>query len=158
MARYARAFDMDVIGYDPFLSEWPELIAKSRLDTVLSTADFVSIHVPFNDETRGIIGAREFSLMKQGAVFINTSRGGVADEKALLQALLSKRLSAAGLDVLVGEPLINDHPLVAYARQHDNLIITPHIGGFSPDAVRAAVHHAANRIANFLRTDTLVKN
>jgi D-3-phosphoglycerate dehydrogenase len=150
MARYGRAFDMEVIGYDPFIKPWPDHIRQSDLAGLLMTADFVSIHVPFSKQTRGMIGAREFGLMKPGAIFINTSRGGVTDEQALLKSLEDGRLSAAGVDVLVGEPTIDRHPLVEYARTHDNLIITPHIGGFSPDAVKVVVAHAARRIADFL--------
>jgi phosphoglycerate dehydrogenase-like enzyme len=150
MSRYARAFDMDVIGYDPFANPWPEQICQVGLDALLSTADFVSIHVPLTDSTRGMLGAREFALMKLGAVFINTSRGGLTDEKALLESLLEGRIGAAGVDVLEGEPAIDEHPLVGYARTHDNLIITPHIGGFSPDAVKTVVAYAARRIADVL--------
>ena len=150
MSRYARAFCMNVIGYDPYTPAWPAEIEKSDLDGLLATADFVSIHVPLNDHTRGMIGEREFALMKSGVVFINTSRGKVTDEQALLNALLRGRLGAAGLDVLEGEPTIDCHPLVEYARTHENLIITPHIGGFAPDAVSLVVAHAARRIADVL--------
>ena len=146
MARYGLAFGVEVIGYDPFVKPWPEQIRRSGFDELLSTVDFVSVHVPLNAETRGMIGAREFGLMKRGAVFINTSRGAITDEQALLQSLVDGRLAAAGIDVLDGEPEIDHHPLVEYARRHENLLITPHIGGFSPDAVRLVVAHAARRI------------
>jgi D-3-phosphoglycerate dehydrogenase len=152
MARYALAFDMNVIGYDPFVDPWPEQVRKVDLDPLLSIADIISIHVPLSDDTRGMIGAREFALVKPGALFVNTSRGRLVDEGALLEALLEGRIGAAGLDVLDGEPEIDNHPLVHYARTHDNLIITPHIGGFSPDAVKVVVSHAAKRIAEVLRT------
>lgn len=150
MARYARAFDMEVIGYDPFADPWPEQIRKADLPTLLGQADFISVHVILSDSTRGLIGAREFELVKPGVIFINTSRGDLTDEKALLQALLDGRVGAAGLDVLQGEPATKDHPLLQYAQTHDNLIITPHIGGFSPDAVKTVVAHAARRIASTL--------
>ena len=107
-----------------------------------------------NSQTRGMLGAREFGLVKPGAIFINTSRGGLIDEYALLQALTSGRISAAGVDVLEGEPAIGHHPLLTYAREHNNLIITPHIGGFSPDAVKVVVAHAARRIVSVLGTGT----
>jgi phosphoglycerate dehydrogenase-like enzyme len=150
MARYARAFDVEVVGYDPFVAPWPEQICRTELDTLLSTADFISVHVPLNDQTRGMIGAREFELVKRGAILINTSRGAVIDERALLNALIEGRVAAAGVDVLEGEPQVERHPLVEYARAHDNLIITPHIGGFSPDAVKIVVAHAARRILGAL--------
>jgi D-3-phosphoglycerate dehydrogenase len=141
---------MEVIGYDPFVDSWPIHIRRAERDFLLSQADFISVHVPLDDQTHGMIGANEFRLMKPGAIFINTSRGGVADERALLQSLLEGRLAAAGLDVLEGEPAIDSHPLVEYARTHENLIITPHIGGYSPDAVKIVVAHAAKRIADVL--------
>lgn len=156
MARYARAFDMDVVGYDPFVSLWPEQIEKRDLDSLLGIADFVSIHVPLNDHTRGMIGEREFALMKSGVVFINTSRGKVTDEQALLKALHNGQIGATGLDVLDGEPAIDRHPLVEYARTHENLIITPHIGGYCPDAVKLVVTHAARRIARVLSADRIM--
>lgn len=150
MARYGRAFGMDVIGYDPYVNLWPEQIEKRDLDSLLRAGDFVSVHVPLNEQTRGMIAEREFGLLKPGAVFINSSRGGVTDEQALLKALRKRQLGAAGLDVLDGEPAIDGHPLVEYARTHENLIITPHIGGFCPDAVKLVVTHAARRIAAVL--------
>jgi D-3-phosphoglycerate dehydrogenase len=106
MSRYARAFEMNVIGYDPQIASWPAEIDKSDLDTVMGTSDFVSIHVPLSDHTKGMIGKREFGLMKTGVVLINTSRGSITDEGALLASLEEGRLGAAGLDVLDGEPAI----------------------------------------------------
>ena len=150
MARYGQAFGMEVIGYDPLVNIWPEQIGKRDLDSLLCTADFVSIHVPLTNYTRGMVGEREFALMKSGGVFINTSRGKVTDEQALLNALRTGQLGAAGLDVLDGEPAIDRHPLLEYARTHENLIITPHIGGFCPDAVNIVVAHAARRIVQAL--------
>lgn len=152
MARYACAFDMKIIGYDPFIEDWPEQIRRTDLEDLLSTADFVSVHVPLNEQTRGMLGAREFGLIKRGAIFINTSRGAITDESALLNALIDGRLAAAGLDVLEGEPDTTRHPLVEYARKHDNLIITPHIGGFSPDAVKIVVAHASKRLLTILNS------
>jgi D-3-phosphoglycerate dehydrogenase len=150
MARYASAFGMRVCGYDPFAAAWPEAVTRSDLDDLLSRSDFVSLHVPLNATTLRMIGERELSLMKSGAILVNTSRGAIVDEDALLRALLSGRLRGAGLDVLEGEPDIDTHPLVVHARTHSNLILTPHIGGFSPDAVKLVVEHAARRIAGCL--------
>jgi phosphoglycerate dehydrogenase-like enzyme len=89
--------------------------------------------------------------MKPGVIFINTSRGAVTDENALCRALISGQIGAAGVDVLEGEPSIDRHPLVEYARACDNLIITPHIGGFSPEAVNIVVAHASRRIREVLK-------
>jgi len=87
--------------------------------------------------------------MKRGSVFVNTSRGELIDEAALLDGLQSGRIGAAGLDVLTGEPDVAEHPLRRYALAHDNLVITPHIAGYSPDAVRVVVRFSAGRIVDF---------
>jgi phosphoglycerate dehydrogenase-like enzyme len=146
MARYARAFDMDVIGYDPFVQKFPESIRKASLEQVFSHSDFVSIHVHLAPETARLASGALIGSMKPGAFLINTSRGAIVDEKPLLAALESGALGGAGLDVLEGEPDIAGHPLVRYAQTHDNLLITPHVGGFSPDAVRLVCAHAAGKI------------
>jgi D-3-phosphoglycerate dehydrogenase len=152
MSRYARAFGMRCVGFDPFLLPPHETIELMELEPVLQTADFVSVHVPLTDVTRGLVGAREIGLMKKGVVLINTSRGEIVDQDALLEALRSEQIAAAGLDVLSGEPDIAMHPLVEYARRHHNLIITPHIGGFSPDAVRYVLEFSCRRIQSLLST------
>ena len=87
---------------------------------------------------------------KSGAVILNTSRGAIVDERALLDGLKSGRLGGAGLDVLEGEPKTADHPLVEYSRSHPNVVITPHIGGFSPDAVRIVCRRAGEKILEHL--------
>ncbi len=143
MARYAQAFGMSVVGFDPHRLEIPAGVARVTIEELMETSDVVSVHVPLNAETRGLVSAALFARIKPGAIFVNTSRGPIADEAALLEALRSGRISAAGLDVLDGEPAVADHPLLAYARSHDNLLITPHCGGFSPDAVALVSAHAA---------------
>lgn len=149
MGRYAEAFCMRCIGYDPFLKEWPASIKQADLEELLSTADFVSLHVNLTEETRGMLGRSHFEQMKMGSIFINTSRGELIDEHALLDNLRSSRILAAGLDVLTGEPDVREHPLRKYALEHNNLIITPHIGGYSPDAVREVVRFSAERILRY---------
>lgn len=150
MARYATAFGMRVVGYDPHVSPWPETIERLPLDRVVAAADVLSVHVHLSEETKGLIDADVLAGARPGLIVINTSRGGIVDEAALLDGLESGRIGAAGLDVLEGEPETADHPLVAYARTHDNLIITPHCGGFSPDAVRVVCRRAAEKIARHL--------
>jgi phosphoglycerate dehydrogenase-like enzyme len=146
MARYARAFGMDVIGHDPFLQIFPDIIGKATLAEVFAQSDFVSVHVHLSPETTGMATKALIDSMKPDAFLINTSRGAIVDESALLAALESGRLGGAGLDVLEGEPETGNHPLVRYAKTHDNLLITPHVGGFSPDAVRIVCAHAAGKI------------
>jgi phosphoglycerate dehydrogenase-like enzyme len=137
MARYAAAFGMSVIAFDPFVEPWPGgAVRAERIADLAGSSDFISVHVHMTEATRDLLDATFFSQVKKGAVLINTSRGGLVDEGALLKCLESGQIVAAGLDVLNGEPDIANHPLVQFAREHDNLLITPHCGGFSPDAVR----------------------
>lgn len=150
MARYGRAFGMDVVGYDPFLDKFPDGIAPVSLEELAATSDAITVHVHLSDETRGLVSADLFRRMKPGAIFLNTSRGAIADEAALLEGLESGRIGAAGLDVLEGEPDVAKHPLRLYAERHDNLLITPHCGGFSPDAVRVVCRRAAEKIRDQL--------
>lgn len=149
MAHYAEAFGMSVQGSDPLLTEWPSSIRRADLMDLLASSDFISLHVTLTPETRRLLGRAHFEHMKPGAIFINTSRGELIDEQALLESLQCGRLLAAGLDVLSGEPDIQDHPLRRYALEHDHLIITPHIGGYSPEAVREVVRFSAERVLQY---------
>jgi phosphoglycerate dehydrogenase-like enzyme len=146
MSRYAQGFRMKCIGYDPFIGDWPATIERADLATLLRDSDFISIHVPLNEQTRRLLGPDEFRQMKRGVVIINSSRGEVLDERALENALRDGIVGAAGLDVLGGEPDVGDLSLVRYAREHENLIITPHIGGFSPDALRFLLSFSCERV------------
>ena len=150
MSRYATAFGMQCLGYDPHATAWPEGVERATLPELLSRADVVTLHVPLLKDNAGFFDAECFARMKRGAIFVNTSRGDLTDETALLRELEDGRIAAAGLDVLSGEPEIEAHPLRRYAMMHRNLIITPHIGGFSPDAVSIVVAHSATRIVEQL--------
>ena len=102
------------------------------LDELLRESDFVSMHVHVTDETRGMIGEREFALMKSTAFFINTGRSGAVVEEAMMDALRQKRIAGAAFDVFHTEPLPADHPLLSLP----NVVATPHIGGATFDVVR----------------------
>jgi D-3-phosphoglycerate dehydrogenase / 2-oxoglutarate reductase len=126
-------FGMQVIACDPYLDE--QTIAargavKVTLDELLRRADFVSINCPLDEGTRGMIGAREFALMQPHAYFITTARGFIHDERALAEALRSKRIAGAGLDVWDKEPPAADHPLL----QFDNVVASPHTAGMTREA------------------------
>ena len=129
-------FSMNILASDPFLpepvktscGEWADFV---DLETLFSQADVVSIHVPLTEETRHSVGARQLSLMKPEAVLINTARGPVVDEAALVHALREKRIAGAGLDVLEREPPPADHPLFGF----DNVILTPHTAALTQDSV-----------------------
>jgi len=150
MARYANAFGAEVVGYDPYQEVLPENVRRVSLEELFEQSDFISAHVHLTEDTKEMLGEKLFNRVKPGAIFINTSRSGICDEDALLSVLLSGRLGGAGLDVLNGEPDISGSPLIAYARTHDNLIITPHCGGFSPDAVKLVCDRAMGKIMDKL--------
>ena len=152
MSRYAHAFGMEIIGFDPHLPAFPDTISPRSLEEVVTTSEFVSIHVHLSPETEGLVSRDLVRRMKPGAILINTSRGGIVDEVALYEGIESGLLGGAGLDVLKGEPETADHPLVTLSRTHPNLLITPHCGGFSPDAVRVVCAHAASKIRTMLQS------
>jgi phosphoglycerate dehydrogenase-like enzyme len=150
MSRYAAGFRMKCIGFDPQIRDWPATIERVELATLLRDSDFISVHVPLTDATRRLLGPEEFMQMRRGVVVINTSRGEVLDESALESALRDGTVGAAGVDVLAGEPDVGGHPLLRYARERENLIITPHIGGFSPDALRFLLAFSCERVIEHL--------
>ena len=119
-----RGLGMEVLAYDPYAPE-----ATVGLDELLERSDVVSLHAPVNEETRGMIGAEQFAAMKDGAVFLNTARAALHDTDALVEALRSGKVGAAGLDHFEGEHLDTEHPLA----QLDNVVLTPHIGGATYD-------------------------
>ena len=121
--RMVSGFRMKVIHYDPMLPD------SMDLDELLKISDYVSLHCPLTDETRHLIDARRLALMKPNALLVNTSRGPVIDEAALIQALKEGTIGGAALDVLSEEPPAKDHPLFGM----DNVILTPHIAAFSAD-------------------------
>jgi D-3-phosphoglycerate dehydrogenase len=136
VAKRAHAFDATVVYHDAFIPTPP---AEARawgvesvgLDDLLRRSDIVSIHVPTTDETRKFMNAARFAQMKRSAVFINTSRGAVVDEPALIRALQEKVVTGAGLDVFEKEPIDPDNPLLAL----DNVVLTPHIAAGTVDAL-----------------------
>ena len=141
LASYGRAFGMQVCYFDPNVeAPSPEYLRVDNLKDLLAQSDVVSIHVPANDSTHHLIDRESLGHMKKSAVLINTARGEIVDESALLNALKSNAIAGAATDVLDGEYdpgfQASAHPLVDYARSHSNLLITPHIGGSTVDAWR----------------------
>jgi len=149
MARYAHAFEMQVQAYDPHVSVFPEYVRSVDLDTLVMTSDFITLHVNLTAENRGMLTAEKIEKFKRGCFFINTSRGELTDEAALVEALKDGTITAAGVDVLNGEPEITRNPLWQYSRQNSNVIITPHIGGFCPEAVNKVVRFSCERILEY---------
>jgi D-3-phosphoglycerate dehydrogenase len=161
VAGYGRAFGMRVLAFDrdPSADTGVEQVS---LELLLGESDVLSLHLPLNAETHGFLSAHRLARMRPGAVLINTARGELIDEAALLEALQSGRLAGAALDVLAGDSAWDgrapeDHPLIAYAREHDNLLLTPHIGGYGQAALnrtrRFLVEKLATAIAKFTGVD-----
>lgn len=127
VARMGSALGMRVLVFNRNLTAEgarAENVASVDLDTLLKTADAISIHLPLNDATRGMIGAREIALMKDNVIFVNTARAAIVAEQPFLDALRGGKIAQAGLDVFWEEPLRADHPL----KQLPNVVMTPHIG------------------------------
>lgn len=149
-ARLFHAFGAKVIGYDHGQNpEAKEIGMEYRtLEELLQEADIVSLHLPLNDSTRGIIGAKEFALMKETAVLINTARGPVVDNAALAKALENKEISGAGIDVFDGEPpLPSDYPLLGAP----NAVLTPHIAFLTDESMVLRAKIAFENTINFLK-------
>ncbi len=153
VARYAKAFGMRVIGCDPFISEERARqlgIELRELDDLLREADIVSLHVPLTKETRKMIDARAISLMKDGAILVNVARGGVVDEEALYEALVSGKLAGAALDVFEQEPPKEDS-ISAKLVQLENVVATPHLGASAKEAQEEAAIEVAKQVLAVLR-------
>lgn len=136
VARRARAFGMRVVAYDPYLSPERAREVGAELVTLpdlLEESDFVSIHAPLTEETRGLIGRAELARMKRSAFLLNMARGGIVDEAELAEGLRKKTIAGAALDVFEMEPPPRDHPLLAL----ENVILTPHLGAATSEAQRS---------------------
>ncbi len=155
VARYGAAFEMRVRAFDPHPSApWPPGVGRAEtLDELLEAAEVLTLHPSFERGTQRLIGAPQLERLPAGAVLINTSRGGVLDEDALLAALQSGRLAGAALDVLDGEPLerVDGHPLVRYARERSNLLLTPHLAGASRESMEKTECFLAGKLERWWR-------
>jgi len=148
VAKRALCLGMRVLVYDPYVEEsnLRELgVEKMELDELLRQSDFVSLHVPLNESTRHLIDREKISLMKRTAYLINTARGGVVDEKALVEALKSGQIAGAALDVFDVEPLPADSPFF----DCPNVIMTPHVGAHTYEAILRMNMMAAESIVDF---------
>lgn len=149
LAKKAQALSMNVIAYDPYVPAerlHAAGITPVSMNELFQQSDFVSIHVPLNPQTRHSIGREQFRLMKKNAFFINTSRGPVVDESALVEALNEGRIAGAGLDVYEKEPPV-DSPLL----KMNNVVLTPHSAVASPTAIRELYTSVANEVLRALR-------
>lgn len=149
LARKAQAFGIKVVAYDPFM---PPEVAKNLevelldLNKVFEVSDFVSVHAPLMDSTKGMISDDQFKKMKNEAFIINTARGPVIDEAALIRALEAGQIAGAGLDVTEVEPIDKDNPLL----RMENVIITPHIAWYSEESELELKRKTAKNVADVL--------
>lgn len=139
-------FGIRVICFDPYLQKPPEGIELTDLDTVLKGSDFLSIHCPLNESTRHLIGKNEFKKMAKKPILINTSRGPIIDEMALVEALNEGLISGAGLDVLEKEPPEPHNPLLTM----ENVILSPHVGFYSEESIRELKRRTAENVSSVL--------
>lgn len=151
LGRYAHAFRMQVYACDQVTAEpqsYP--FRQVALDELLSTSHVVSVNLPLAEGTRHFIGRREFRQMRNGAWFLNTARGAIVDERALLETLEQGWIAGAAVDVIESETrpghITMAHPLVRYAREHENLLISPHISGSTFEAMQSTAVFIARKI------------
>ncbi|RKD25671.1 phosphoglycerate dehydrogenase [Ammoniphilus oxalaticus] len=151
IAKRAKAFNMQVVAYDPFLTEERAKnlgVQAATIDELVRQSDFITVHTPLTKETRHLISSREFELMKQGARIINCARGGIIDERALLEALQMEKVAGAALDVFEVEPPINN-PLL----DHPHVIVTPHLGASTIEAQENVAFAVSEEILHVLRNE-----
>lgn len=146
VAKKISAFGVKIIAFDPYLQKVGEGIELTDLDTLLKKSDFISIHCPLNETTRHLIGENEFKKMERKPILINTSRGAIIDEKALIHALEKGLVSGAGLDVLENEPPDTKNPLL----KMENVILSPHVGFYSEESIRELKRRTAENVSAVL--------
>lgn len=147
VAGYGLAFGMKVKAYDPYRTDaFSSVEMKTSLAELLGESDVLSIHVPLIQETVNLIGAKELNMLQRGSWLVNTARGAIVNEPALLDALKSGHLAGAALDVLSGERTNENSPLIEYACTHSNLLLTPHIGGATCESMHSTEVFMANKL------------
>ena len=159
VARFCRAFNARVVAYDPHVGAAQVKrfgATKVTLDRLLKSCDIVSVHSIYNDKTHGLLGAEHFGKMKKGSIFINTARGEITDEKALLAVLRSGQLAGAAIDTLAGESPDGSHlkrnALVRWAKNNENLIIVPHLGGATSEAIGRTQRYITDLVIQEMRS------
>ena len=151
VAKFAGALDMRVLAYDPYVAD-DEIRRRGAepvrsLETLLPQVDVLTCHTPLTDETRGMINDKTLGLMKRGAIFVNTSRGGVQQERAVFEALVKGQLGAAGLDVFEQEPTPRDNPLMNL----DTVVVSSHVAGVTAEATHTATMQVTSEMLRVLR-------
>lgn len=144
LAKKCKAFGFNLIAYDPLLRVGENIdgVKLVKFNELIKTSDFISLHVPLIPETQGMIGEKELSMMKKGAILVNCARGGLIDENALAKSIYNGHLSGAGLDVVEPTPPKRNNPLLKL----DNVIITPHTAFFSQASTLELEQRTANEV------------
>jgi D-3-phosphoglycerate dehydrogenase / 2-oxoglutarate reductase len=143
-ARLCVALEMNVLGHDPFATQMPQGVRAASLQEIWQTSDVISLHCPLTDANRQLVNADTLSQCKPGVMLVNTARGGLVDEAALLAAVQSGRVAMAALDSFATEPFQAPHPFQGEPR----ILLSPHIGGVSSDAyLKMGVAAAKNALA-----------
>ncbi|WP_418129343.1 NAD(P)-dependent oxidoreductase [Variovorax sp. 375MFSha3.1] len=149
-ARMADALGMRVLGFDPYAKNLPAYVQAVDLATLWAESDAISLHCPLTDENRGLLDADTLARCKRGVIVVNTARGGLIDEEALLAALRSGQVSMAGLDSFAVEPMTAGHPF----QGEKNIVLSPHIGGVTSDAYVNMGVGAAKNLLQVLERQT----
>lgn len=151
VGKIAEAFGMELLIYDPFLCEIDiegvGIKKAEELEDLMKNSDFITCHMKVTEETKGVISKEMIALMKKTAYFINSSRGAILDENALIEALREKRIAGAAFDVYESEPIAIDHPYVA---ELDNVVITPHIAGATNEVLVNHTRQIVSDVRRFL--------
>ncbi|KGP72826.1 C-terminal binding protein [Pontibacillus yanchengensis] len=150
VAEKAKVFGLEIVTFDPFLTDEDAIragVTSVEWEELFQQADFLSVHVPLNEQTRGLVGGAEFSFMKPSATLINTARGPIVDEEALVEALKNNAIAGAALDVLETEPISADHPML----EMDQVLLTPHIAWYSEESEKELKTKAAQNVADVLQ-------
>jgi len=152
VAKRAKAFGMEILGYDPFLTEdrAEKLgVTLATIDQICEQADFITVHTPLTNETRNLISKPQFARMKKGVRIINCARGGIIDEQALIEAIDEGIVAGAAFDVFVEEPPKPDHPFL----NHPKIIVTPHLGASTIEAQENVAIDVAEEVLHILRDE-----
>lgn len=152
VAKRARAFGMEILGYDPFLTEDRAEkmgVTLASIDQISEQADFITVHTPLTNETRNLISKPQFEKMKKGVRIINCARGGIIDEGALIEAIDAGIVAGAAFDVFVEEPPKPDHPFL----NHPKIIVTPHLGASTVEAQENVAIDVAEEVLHILRDE-----
>lgn len=154
VAAICRGFGMEIVAYDPWLSQAnvEDYVTLKSFDETIAAADILTVHCKDTPETERIINADVFRRMKKSAFFVNTSRGALVDEAALIEALRGGEIAGAAVDVFDSEPIAKDHPFIT---ELDNIVITPHLAGATYDAISNHTRQIVSDVQRYLRGEPL---